>query len=47
MVVVGEKEQETRMVNVRGRGENNRLGSFTLDEFVARCVAEGKAPFGA
>ncbi len=47
MVVIGEKEQEARMVNVRGRGENNRLGSFTLDEFVARCVAEGKAPFGA
>ncbi len=47
MVVIGEKEQESRTVSVRGRGERNDLGSFELDAFVARCVSEAKPPFGA
>ncbi len=44
MVVVGEKEQATATVNVRGR--DGDVGELSLDAFVARCVAEARRPFG-
>lgn len=43
MVVVGEKEQDTGTVAVRGR--EGDLGTMPLDAFVTRCVAESKVPF--
>ncbi len=46
MLILGEKEQENGTVSVRGRGENNTVGTFTLAEFVARCQAESRPPFG-
>jgi threonyl-tRNA synthetase len=49
MVVIGEKELESGTVSVRARtgAEGGDPGSLTLDEFVARCVAEARPPFGA
>lgn len=49
MVVIGEKEQESGMVSVKGRtgAEGGDPGTLSLEEFVARCVAEAKPPFGA
>ena len=47
MVVIGEKEQEARTVAVRDPDPAApRSPSMPLDEFVAKCVAEAKAPFG-
>jgi threonyl-tRNA synthetase len=43
MVVIGEKEQDTGTVSVKGRAGD--LGSMPLDGFVVRCVEEAKVPF--
>jgi threonyl-tRNA synthetase len=45
MLVVGEKEQEDKTVALRDASGKSTL--FPLTEFVARCVAESKPPFGA
>ncbi len=44
MVVIGEKEQESGTVSVRGRDAD--LGGLTLAEFVERCRTEAVPPFG-
>ncbi len=39
LLVVGDKEMETRVVAVRARG-NQDLGQFGLEDFIARLKAE-------
>ncbi len=44
-VVVGERDRDNRTVSVKSREAD--LGSLSLPDFVARCVDEARAPFGA
>ena len=44
MAIIGEKEQEDGTVSIRSRDEGD-LGAISVDDFVARVVAEGVLPF--
>jgi threonyl-tRNA synthetase len=47
MAIIGEQEQQDGTVSIRSRDAEGRgdLGAFSVDDFVARVVAESEVPF--